>query len=96
MNLRRQVRLLQQQAARMGVPGTERFFAMTPFEISLQLEAFAASQRQKLEEMHASAHLQALAFHAPRRLPVSPPVPSARTMTPEEMKKRLLGWRRKE
>ncbi|MBQ4639351.1 MAG: hypothetical protein IJB69_02410 [Clostridia bacterium] len=96
MTFRRRMRLLQQQAARMGVEGAEDFFDMTPYEISLRLRAFAASRHCRVQEMYAGAHLAALAFHAPRQLPAMPSSAPSASMTPDEMKQRLLSGRRKD
>ena len=90
------MRALQRQASEQGLWQAHRFFDMTPGEISLVLLSFAKTKHQQLAQMHASAHLLALAVHSPSLLPQVPsPVPE-NEMTPDEMKQRLLSWRRKE
>ncbi|MBE5783274.1 MAG: hypothetical protein E7329_08190 [Clostridiales bacterium] len=69
----------------------------TPREISLTLSAFRAREHQKSQDQWFLGKMMALAFHAPDRLPsCPPPVPPSREMRADEMKKRLLAWRRKD
>ena len=90
------MRKLQRQAAENGVAQACAFFDMTPGEIALVLKSHTAMRQQQLQAAHLQAKLMALAVHAPRQLPPLPsPVPGNR-MTPDEMKQRLLSWRRKE
>jgi len=59
------------------------------------LRAHQAGERRRLEELWLLARYAALAVHAPEKLPAMPPAP-LRPMTDDEMKQRLLGWRRKD
>lgn len=88
------MRKLQRQAAENGVEEACRFFDMTPGDILMLLLSHAKKQHQRWMLLHAGAHLQALSFHAPRQLPPMP-VPD-QEMSSDEMKQRLLSWRRKE
>ena len=90
------MRKLQRQAAENGVAQACAFFDMTPGEVLLVLVSRARKQHQQLLLLHAGAHLQALSFHAPRQLPPLPSHVPGNSMTPDEMKQRLLSWRRKE
>ncbi|MBE5787970.1 MAG: hypothetical protein E7324_10640 [Clostridiales bacterium] len=54
----------------------------------------AQEKRRRQEEWRLSRYI-ALAVHAPDRLP-PPPVDNLSPMTDEEMKRRLLSWRRKD
>lgn len=90
------MRKLQRQAAENGVAQACAFFDMTPGEILLVLLSHAREQHRQLLLLHAGAHLQALSFHAPRQLPPLPSHVPGKSMTPDEMKQRLLSWRRKE
>lgn len=90
------MRKLQRQAAENGVAQACAFFDMTPGEVLLVLVSHARKQHQQLLLLHAGAHLQALSFHAPRQLPPLPFYVPGNSMAPDEMKQRLLSWRRKE
>lgn len=90
------MRKLQRQAAENGVAQACAFFDMTPGEVLLVLVSHAREQHQQLLLLHAGAHLHALSFHAPRQLPTLPSYVPGNSMTPDEMKQRLLSWRRKE
>lgn len=90
------MRKLQRQAAENGVAQACAFFDMTPGEVLLVLLSHAREQHQQLLLLHAGAHLHALSFHAPRQLPPLPSHVPGKSMTPDEMKQRLLSWRRKE
>lgn len=87
---------MQQKAARQGIGEAVRFFDMTPMEVSLCLSAHVGRENRMLEKIHLQAALSALSFHAPSRLPsFSSPLPEE-NMTADEMKQRLLSWRRKD
>lgn len=90
------MRKLQRQAAENGVAQACAFFDMTPGEVLLVLVSHARKQHQQLLLLHAGAHLQALSFHVPRQLPPLPSYVPGNSMAPDEMKQRLLSWRRKE
>ena len=74
----------------------ERFFRMTPRQVCLCLQAYGAGEQHLLSTLHLQAALMALAVHAPARLPDLPSFSPAEEMSWEEMKRRLLSWRRKE
>lgn len=88
---------LMSRAAEAGVREAAHFMRYTPREISLVLSAFRAREDQKCREQWLLGRMLALAFHAPDRLPSCPP-PSLppREINAEEMKQRLLAWRRKD
>lgn len=89
------MRRLQERAAEMGHPRAADFFDCTPREVALMLRSHAAAGKQQLSLLHTQARLAALAVHAPGRLPPLPSLPGS-PMTPEEMKQRLLAWRRED
>lgn len=70
-------------------------FAMTPREIHLLLTARQAAITRENQRLLLLARYVALAVHDPARLP-DLPAPPLSDMTDEEMKQRLLAWRRKE
>ena len=71
------------------------FFCMTPREIHGAVTAFGKRQAQRQREIVLLARYIALSVHAPALLPSLPqdPLPP---MTDEQIKQRLLSWRRKE
>ncbi|MBQ9944022.1 MAG: hypothetical protein IJO67_06630 [Clostridia bacterium] len=87
---------MQLKAARRGVQEAERFFRMTPRQVCLCLQTYGARERHLLSSLHLQAALTALAVHAPSRLPECPSFSPAEEMSWEEMKQRLLSWRRKD
>lgn len=60
------------------------------------MEAHDAQEKQLFSLLHLQAALCALAFHAPGKLPAMPSFSPADEMPWEEMKQRLLSWRRKD
>lgn len=89
------MRKLQGSAARQGVEEAVRFFDMTPRQVAWALQCSQALQARQAALLHMQAQLTALAVHAPRQLPPSPCLPG-QEMTADEMKQRLLSWRRKD
>lgn len=72
-----------------------RFFAMTPREIHWTLLSRRAESVRRTEDAVFLSRLVALAVHDPARLPPLPASPLPE-MTADEMKQRLLSWRRKD
>lgn len=72
-----------------------RLFSMTPREISLAIARHRAREKQTLQQIWLLSRYTAFSIHAPERLP-PPPADEMPEMTAEEMKRRLLAWRRKE
>ena len=87
---------MQHKAAGRGVLEAYRFFDMTPRQVCLCMETHGAVEKQRLSFVHLQAALMALAFHAPGKLPAMPSFSPADEMPWEEMKQRLLSWRRKD
>ncbi|MBQ9263741.1 MAG: hypothetical protein IJ189_05960 [Clostridia bacterium] len=87
---------MAQTAAENGVPQAPAFFRMTPREIHYALTVCQARARQQAKQSLLLARYMALAVHDPARLPDALPDPPASPMTGEQMKQRLLAWRRKE
>ena len=85
------------RAAEAGVPQAHQFFSMTPRQVFWLLTAWRARLRREEEQLVLFSRLEALAYHAPDRLPPLPPDPAfSREMSPDEIKQRLLAWRGKE
>lgn len=72
-----------------------RLFSMTPREISLSIRVHQALENRRCQKEWLLSRYIALAVHAPDRLPPRPAGDLA-PMTDDEMKKRLLSWRRKD
>lgn len=87
---------MQQKAAARGILQAYRFFDMTPRQVCLCLKAHSAQEKQHISSLHLQAALMTLAFHAPAKLPSLPSFLPADEMPWEEMKQRLLAWRRKD
>lgn len=87
---------MARSAAEAGIREAAEFFSMTPWEISLLIAAHAAREQKTAENRWLLARLIALSVHAPEKLPGPPPIRHGREMTDEEMKQRLLSWRRKD
>ncbi len=96
MSFRRQLRQVQKKAAQMGIMEAYRFFDMTPYEVSLLLRSHGAQEKKALERLHLLSRLAALAVHAPRQLPPFPVFAPDEEMDWQQMKQRLLAWRRKD
>lgn len=93
--MRARFRRLADEAAQAGVPEANAFFRMTPREIFRSLTAFRARQEAWWTRAVILSRLTALAVHDPARLP-SPPAPRLPEMTADQIKQRLLAWRRKD
>ena len=69
---------------------------MTPGEISLLLSARRAREKEKLRMIWLQGRYTALAVHAPDQFPSYKEEGMLSPMTDDEMKMRLLSWRRKD
>lgn len=86
---------MTETAAKCGIPEAVSFMRMTPREIHLAVACRKALARQRRDRALLLARCMALAVHDPSRLPPPPPEDMP-DMTDEQMKQRLLAWRRKE
>lgn len=87
---------MSQRAAEAGIGEAWQFFSMTPGEISLLLAARRAREKEKLCMLWLQGRYTALAVHAPDQMPSCPDGGMLSPMTDDEMKMRLLSWRRKD
>ena len=86
---------LQKRLAAAGLGAALQLFSMTPREISLALSIQRTRERQQMPHTWLLSRYMALAIHAPDKLP-PPPMDEMPEMTGDEIKRRLLAWRRKE
>ena len=93
--MRQQYLKLQEKLAAHGLSAALQLFSMTPREISLAISLQHARERKEMQRLWLLSRYTALAVHAPERLP-PPPTEDMPEMTDEEMKRRLLAWRRKD
>ncbi len=100
-SLRGRFQTMIARAADAGFEQPERLWRLTPAEIELELRAFAARERRRIERMDEGAWLAgryaAIAWHAPRRYPSRPDgvLHPRAPMTDAEMKRVALGLARR-